>query len=33
MSSLPIADFATVRVYAKRVLTEHRAAFVRMLSI
>ena len=33
MSSLPIADFTTVRVYAKRVLTEHRAAFVRMLSI
>ncbi|MFZ1062691.1 MAG: ABC transporter ATP-binding protein [Acidimicrobiales bacterium] len=33
MTSLPIADFSTVRLYAKRVLTEHRRAFARMLSL
>lgn len=31
MSSLPIADFATVRAYAKVLLRSHRPAFVRML--
>jgi ABC-type multidrug transport system fused ATPase/permease subunit len=33
MSSLPIADFATVRVYAKRLISEHRTRFVQMLSL
>jgi ABC-type multidrug transport system fused ATPase/permease subunit len=33
MSTLPIADFPTVRVYAKRVLSEHRGSFARMLSL
>lgn len=31
MSALPIADFKTVRVYARRLLGEHRSRFVRML--
>jgi ABC-type multidrug transport system fused ATPase/permease subunit len=33
MSSLPIANYATVRVYAKRLLTQHRARFIQMLSL
>jgi len=33
MGSLPIADFPTVRVYAKRLLNEHRRRFIRMLSL
>jgi ABC-type multidrug transport system fused ATPase/permease subunit len=33
MSSLPIANFATVRVYAKRIILEHRTRFIQMLSL
>jgi len=33
VNSLPIADFKTVRIYARRLLTEHRKKFVRMLSL
>lgn len=33
MSALPIASFATVRVYARRLLLEHRTRFAQMLSL
>jgi ABC-type multidrug transport system fused ATPase/permease subunit len=33
MSALPIADFATVRSYARDVIRSHRRAFLRMLSL
>ncbi len=33
MSSLPIADFSTVRIYARRLIHQHRSSFVVMLSI
>jgi ABC-type multidrug transport system fused ATPase/permease subunit len=33
MSQLPVADTATVRAYAKRLIRQHRSRLVRMLSI
>ena len=33
MSQLPVADTATVRAYAKRLIRQHRSRLVRMLSL
>ncbi len=33
MSQLPVADTATVHTYARRLIRQHRAMLVRMLSL